>query len=191
MNTIHNIKLQIRRGATLVNNIQKISRIEINGDSIKSIKLCEVLEKSIRLIKKNDEKKINIQVESISDKIIVQADDLLQALFDNILNNALKHNNNPIAEILIRISSEQREKINYYKLEFIDNGKGVEDERKKVIFQRGYEKDRSTSGMGLGLSLVNKIIIHYKGQIWVEDKVAGDYSKGSIFIILIPKGRLI
>ena len=41
--------------------------------------------------------------------------------------------------------------------------------------------------MGLGLSLVRKIIANYKGHIWVEDKVLGDYKKGSNFIILIPE----
>jgi signal transduction histidine kinase len=41
--------------------------------------------------------------------------------------------------------------------------------------------------MGLGLSLVKKIIDSYKGQIWVEDKIKGDFTKGSNFIILIPE----
>ena len=41
--------------------------------------------------------------------------------------------------------------------------------------------------MGVGLSLVKKIIKKYNGKIWVEDKVKGDYTKGSNFIILIPE----
>ena len=40
--------------------------------------------------------------------------------------------------------------------------------------------------MGLGLSLVKKIITSYK-HIWVEDNVKGNSAKGSIFIILIPE----
>ena len=42
--------------------------------------------------------------------------------------------------------------------------------------------------MGIGLTLVKKAIETYNGQIWVEDRIAGDYSKGSNFIILIPEG---
>jgi len=41
--------------------------------------------------------------------------------------------------------------------------------------------------MKFGLSLVKKILTSYNGEIWVENKVQGDYSKGSIFIILIPE----
>jgi len=43
--------------------------------------------------------------------------------------------------------------------------------------------------MGLGLSLVKKIIDSFNGKIWVEDKVKNDYSKGSNFTILLPEER--
>ena len=44
------------------------------------------------------------------------------------------------------------------------------------------------SGMGLGLSLVKKIIENYHRVIWVEHRIKGDYTKGSNFVILIPEG---
>ena len=72
-------------------------------------------------------------------------------------------------------------------MEFIDNGVGIEDSRKKIVFQRGYGDEKSIHGMGLGLSLVQKIIDNYNGKIWVEDRVNGDYTKGSNFVILIPE----
>ncbi len=45
----------------------------------------------------------------------------------------------------------------------------------------------SVNGMGLGLSLVNHIIMKYNGYIWAENNVKDDYSKGSNFILLIPE----
>jgi len=56
-----------------------------------------------------------------------------------------------------------------------------------VIFQRAFNTNKTVSGMGIGLSLVKKIIETYNGQIWVEDRVKGEYSKGSKFIVLIPE----
>ena len=41
--------------------------------------------------------------------------------------------------------------------------------------------------MGVGLSLVAKIITLYNGKIWVEDRIENDYKKGSNFILLIPE----
>ncbi|MFW9945657.1 MAG: ATP-binding protein [Candidatus Odinarchaeota archaeon] len=43
------------------------------------------------------------------------------------------------------------------------------------------------SRLGLGLSLVKKIITTFNGSIWVEDRIKGNYKKGSNFIILLQK----
>jgi len=43
------------------------------------------------------------------------------------------------------------------------------------------------SGMGLGLSLVAKIVKSYNGKIWVEDRIRGDYTQGSNFVIILPE----
>ncbi len=58
---------------------------------------------------------------------------------------------------------------------------------KEQIFQRGQVEKKDKVGLGLGLTLVKKIVGSYNGQIWVEDKVAGDCSKGSNFIIILPE----
>ena len=71
-------------------------------------------------------------------------------------------------------------------MEFIDNGIGISDKRKEIIFQEGIESEKGTKGMGFGLSLVKKIIDKYNGKIWIEDRIKGDYTKGSNFVILIP-----
>ena len=100
--------------------------------------------------------------------------------------NAVEHNENPKIEIFIDIIMELIENKNYIKMEFKDNGIGISDYRKKSIFEKGIRKDQRSKGMGLGLSLVKKIIDSYNGKIWVENKVKGDSSKGSNFIVLIP-----
>jgi len=62
----------------------------------------------------------------------------------------------------------------------------VPDDRKDIIFKKGNRELKGDKGMGLGLSLVSKIINSFNGKIWVEDKIKGDYRKGSNFIIILP-----
>ena len=182
------IKKQIVQGDILMKNFRKLSNLENIQVSLKLVDVLNVLEECINFIDSSFKNRdLSIQVESVSDEIFVQADDLLFDVFQNILNNAVKHNNNPTVEIMIRIVKEERGMKKYIQFEFIDNGNGIPDHRKQLIFQRNHLKKEYVKGKGIGLSLVFKIIKNYDGEIWLEDKVKGDCSKGSKFVILIPE----
>ena len=183
-----NLQEPVKRARRLISNVKKLSRLDNTKIELNSIEVNTVLKEAINFVNKSFHgRKINIRVDSPYKEIFAQANSLLSEVFENILYNAIKYCQNLSIEIDIRISKVQKDTIDYVKLEFIDNGIGIPDIRKELIFQRAYTEDRSVSGMGIGLSLVKAIITRYKGQIRVEDKVQGDYSKGSNFIILIPE----
>ncbi|HDZ17850.1 MAG TPA: HAMP domain-containing histidine kinase [archaeon] len=73
------------------------------------------------------------------------------------------------------MSKTELKDVNYVKLEFMDNGIGVQDSKKEGIFLEGYKELKGGKGMGIGLSLITKIIKLYNGKIWVEDRTKGDY----------------
>ena len=182
------IERTVKRGAKLISNVRKLSQLEDSSTSIRSIELSILLKKSIMNLKNAFRiRSINIQIDSQRNNIFVQANSLLQDVFENILFNAVRHNQNSTVEIFIKISNYEEDGIKFIKMEFTDNGIGIDDPRKVTIFLRGSKEDKDLSGMGLGLSLVSKIIESYNGKIWVEDKILGDYTKGSNFIILIPE----
>ena len=185
------IKEQVIRGSNLVSNIRRLSDLEESELIVKPIDIYSVIKNLIEFIKNQfPEKNINIQVDNTEKEVFVLANRYLVDAFENIFDNSIRHNKNPTIEILIRISRIKKEGINYVKSEFLDNGIGIEDIRKDSIFQRDRKKDKAFFGQGLGLSLVKKIIDMYNGQIWVEDKVPGEYSIGSNFIIIIPEALL-
>ena len=115
------------------------------------------------------------------------ANNLLQDVIDNILHNAVKHNHNPNINIAVIISKLIQDDIKYIKLEFIDNGLGISEAQKTTIFKRGALEPSSFYRLGLGLSLVKRLVESYDGRIWVEDRVEGDYTKGSKFNLLIKE----
>ncbi|MFW9936739.1 MAG: PAS domain S-box protein [Candidatus Thorarchaeota archaeon] len=182
------IKEQIIRGANLVSNVRKLSILDETSPNLNNIEVFEFLNKSKKYINVEfPERKINIQFSSPFESYFVKANNLLLDVFNNLLYNAVKHNNNEVANVLIRASETQKNLKNYLKLEFIDNGLGIPDEQKNVIFQLEEWSVNNFSRIGLGLSLVKKIMSTFEGQIFVEDKVKGNFSKGSNFILLIPK----
>ncbi len=178
---------QVKRGSNLVSNVQILSKIESDAPLLKKMEIIQVLKEAIQFIKTSYTKDINIRVESQEPAFHTYTNELLLEVFENLLINSIKHNDNSKINILIKIFKEKRETNDYIRIEFQDNGKGIEDSRKEKIFNRFFSRDSKVNGMGLGLSLVRKIITTYNGKIWVEDKIKDDYSKGSNFIILLPK----
>lgn len=189
-NFIDIIKDQIARGTNLISNIRKLSEIEEIESQLKRVELFEILHNARDYVRKSFySKKIDIKIQSEYEKLYLNANELLEDIFENVLINGIRYNNSSNIELIITITKETSNDKNFVKMEFHDNGIGIPDEMKEKIFQRGYDQKGIIKGLGLGLTLVKKIIAVYGGQIWVEDKVKGDYTKGSKFIILLPEAE--
>lgn len=182
------IKSQIKKSKKLVKKIKILSELEESLHPIKSIELCEFLRKSINLMYNTfPEKEINLQIDSLNKKFFVQANELLLEVFENLLINAIKYNDKQKIELEIKISETHKDGTKFLKIEFRDNSMGIMDDKKTFIFKKGFKEHKSGKGMGFGLALVKKILDSYKGYVWVENRVKGDFTQGSNFILLIPR----
>ena len=186
---INIIKDQIIKGTLLVSNVQKLSQIEDGNDiRLKEMDVREFINEAKKYTQESfQERTIKIDEYYFIKKPIILANELLLDVFENILNNAVKYNDSPIVRIQTKISREIENGKKYVKIEFINNGIGVVDKKKEIIFKKGYKKEKGTKGMGFGLTLVKKLIKSYNGKIWVEDNVKGDYTQGSNFVLIIPE----
>jgi len=182
------IKQQLERGASLVSNVRKHSEIEEGDILVKSVDVIKVINESIKnVLSRFHYREIEINIEKTNEIPNVKGGDLLIDAIENILINGALHNESDMNRIEINVSEVYKDAEKFVKLEFKDNGIGIIDERKKAIFERNYNKDKSTGGMGIGLSLVKTIINSYDGQVKVDNRVMGDHTKGSIFIILLKQ----
>jgi len=181
---------QIERGKKLINNVRKITKIDESEVNLEKIEAFQLLEKAIEYLKNSFQARdIDIHINSSEKKFYVSANNLLLDVFENILINAVRHNNKSKIEITVDISKDNSQNMGYIKMEFEDNAIGISDYRKKSIFEKGKRKSLKSKGMGLGLSLVKKIIDSYNGDIRVEDRVKGDYKQGSNFIIFLQEAK--
>jgi signal transduction histidine kinase len=181
------IEEQVTRGANLVTNVHKLSEIGKYKIRLNKINPIKILEERIEYILNSyPNEEINIRKDYLEEPIMVQGNDLLMDVFENIIINAIKHNQHPVKVIQIKISREEIRDLNWIRFEFIDNGIGISDSDKENIF-RGLYKSKVGGGMGVGLSLVRKIIENHDGKIWVENRFEEDHSKGSNFIILLKE----
>ena len=181
---------QVNRGKKLIRNINKITEIDETDIELEKIESIRELNKAIEFTKTGfPSKNISIQVNNPPPKIYLLANNLLLDVFENILINAVRHNDKSNIEITIDINIEAEEHKNYVKFEFKDNGIGISGYRKKEIFEKGTRTSQKSQGMGLGLSLVKKIVDSFKGDIWVEDKIKGNSKQGCNFVLFLQKAE--
>ncbi len=182
------IEEQINRGKKLVKNFRKLTELESSIIPLEPVDLLKTLTKAIQFVQASFPfRRIDIKIDCEIKIVQVNANDLLFDAFENVLINSINYNENDLIQIVVSISEIVDFKREFIKLEFKDNGVGIEDTKKYEILQEGHKKTKESKGMGIGLSLVAILINLYDGKIWIEDRISGAPSKGSNFVILLPK----
>ncbi|WP_373839162.1 PAS domain S-box protein [Methanospirillum sp.] len=110
------------------------------------------------------------------DNLEMYADPLLPKIFENLLDNSIRHGMNVT---LISINYEIQPD-NQLMLIWEDNGVGIEKDSKNRIFERGYGKNT-----GLGLFLIKEIL----SLSGISIHETGEIGKGAKFCLLIPEDK--
>ena len=100
----------------------------------------------------------------------------------NLTKNAVEAlNSSHVENPEINISTSYKEK--YILVEISDNGPGIPVELQKAIFEPDVSTKKSglSFGLGLGLSIVKKIITSHEGNIKLSSS-----EKGTSFKIILP-----
>ena len=163
----------------MATNILTINKLDNkNIINTEEFRLDEQIRKSILLLEnKWCEKDIELNVE-LDDVIIQGNKDLINQIWINLLDNAIKFSS---INGQIRIELNNGEK----RCEFIieDQGIGISEEDKDRIYEKFYKSDKSRNleGTGLGLSIVKRIVDLHKGEISLDSKL-GEGTKISVFL---------
>ncbi|MGV9197737.1 MAG: CheR family methyltransferase [Promethearchaeia archaeon] len=191
--TIELMKDQILRGGKLIKNIQRLSRVDKTFAQITSLSLVDIINEQISNVKKDYPKEdINIKFNypKEKDSLIVNASKFLDEAIYNLLNNAIIHNESETKRINIRVRTYKKSHNDFYRVDIEDNGIGISDQQMKKIFgKKSTIEDSARGGLGIGLSIVKKLINNSNGEMWVERRVQTDYTKGTRFVLLLPKDK--
>ncbi len=174
---------QVRRGINVMSNVRKISEIESGESPLVPVNLRSSMKIAIDLVCQSfPNREIDVRAD-IDPNLLLSADSLLVDLIYNILHNSVKHTEDD--PVIIDVSVSNIESEDHVQLSFEDNGQGIPNDVKPLIFDK-YAMDKYKQS-GIGLTLVKTIIDHYHGKVVVEDRVKGDYTQGTRFIFHIHK----
>jgi signal transduction histidine kinase len=128
-----------------------------------------------------ERKNIDVRFDSRSGGLIDGDQEFLEYACYNLLTNAVKYSPAQTA-ISVRAHTEGDRVL----VSVEDQGYGMDEKDLQNIFRRFYRskraKDSGEAGVGVGLALVEEIVIQHGGTIQVESEVG----RGSCFTISLP-----
>jgi len=174
----------INRSSRMINDVKKLTQVQAGKIPMKTVDLCKILSEVKSQYEKIPGRSVTINY-SPGRNCRVKADELLKEVFENLVENSIRHSTGPVTIDLAleRVTIEGHE---YYRITVSDTGPGIPDKAKKKLFRSLREIGKKTDRRGFGLYLVLTLIDRYQGQVWVEDRVLGEYSKGAKFVVMLP-----
>jgi signal transduction histidine kinase len=178
-NYINRIHTNIQLMSNLIEGILKYSiAIKNPKNEFGLIDTKEILKEVIQVL--NPSSDIKIQISQTLPKIHANRIQMIQ-VFQNLLDNAIKYLDKP--EKIIKIDCKSIG--SFWEFSITDNGVGIKkDDYTRIlkIFQK-VEENTHLGGTGIGLAIVERIVILHGGKLWLES----EFGKGTTFFFTISK----
>jgi len=158
----------------LTTSARELSAVMLQQDAeLTAVSLGKTLETQLERVR-SSRQAVAITTTGPIPAVEVHADELLSAVFRNVLGNAVEHNDKDLPKVTVGTHLEE----NTVTVRIADNGRGVPDSQKAEIFGRG-NKGLESDGTGIGLYLVSSLVDRYGGAVWIED----NDPEGAIFCV--------
>jgi len=173
------------RLSQLIDNFLNYSRISRNRQAfaLESLDPAELAKQAADAVTEKFARagfELEVDLRAGLPKIEADSDALVTALI-NLLDNAYKYSGTS-QQVTLKVYQQN----DFVVFSVIDYGIGLSKKEKDKVFEKFYRADRkltsTTSGVGLGLSIVKSIVEGHNGTIKV-DSIPGE---GSTFSICIP-----
>lgn len=184
------IEQSVKVQSQLIDDLLDVSRMIVGKLSmeIKEVNLADVIRmavESVQELAKN--KSIQIATTLSPESNMILGDQVrLQQIIWNLLTNAIKFSPHK-SKIEIRLQYIDKDSKRFAKVTVSDSGKGIPEIFLPYIFNRFSQADGASTrlhgGLGLGLSIVQKLVELQGGNIRAENMGEG---KGALFTINFP-----
>jgi PAS domain S-box-containing protein len=174
----------LQRSARLISNVRKMQKLLEGYYRTRTMDVRDVLADVHNAYGAIPYKPVTLDYNG-NERCHVRANDLLYDVFANLVTNAIKHTGDR-ANISVKLERVEKNGKGYCRVSVDDDGPGIPDDFKSVVFNRMLKGTANAKGMGMGLYLVKSLVDSYGGRVWVEDRVKGDYAKGAKFVVMLP-----
>ncbi|TXI89688.1 MAG: HAMP domain-containing histidine kinase [Cupriavidus sp.] len=170
----------------MIRDILDIYRLDggtVDGQTAESIRISDLLSEAADISRANAlRKRITMVIESVNaDRAILIEKPLVVRILENLVSNALKYSPRE-STVTVRIDIEGK----FLHMIVRDQGPGLSEADQAKLFKKFARlASRPTGGessIGLGLAIVDRIVQHLGGRVWVETI----HGRGATFKVELP-----
>ena len=175
------IKEESMRLSSMASNVLILSRVESQTilTDVSEFNLSEQVRSAILLLEEKwCGKNIDLQIDF--DEYTVEAnEELLKQVWINLIDNAVK-----FAPRYGTVSLEIKDEGDFLSVKISNTGSEIPAEKREKIFNKFYQADEShaTSGNGIGLAIVKRLVVLHNGHVGVESE-----NDVTSFTVTLPK----
>ena len=179
---VQEINRSAKNMTQMLDEVQQLSRIGKNYEQfMRRLSFDEISRAALEIHKKTlTEKEIKIVIDPGLPFVYGNFEELC-LLMNKLIDNAIKFMGDQESPV-IHIGSMEKENEKVFFIE--DNGIGILPDYHERVYKLFEKLDRDSSGVGVGLTIVKRIIDAHHGKIWVESE---GKKKGSKFYFSFPE----
>ncbi len=171
----------------LVSQVQamyEFAKLGKEASNMEFFDLNELINALIEDLNFSNNKNIKIEIDKFPK--IYGSKELVKRLFLNLITNAIKYNDKEEKSIKIGFNGEENLSAGTFARIYVkDNGNGISKEDLGNVFKlfnRASENNSKKEGLGVGLTVVERVIELHLGKINIESEIG----KGTYFKFLLP-----
>ncbi len=179
---LHDISTEAERLNRIIENLLVLARMGREPAQIESVAVDHIVAGLVATHRKQHPHRTT-NVQNKSQHVIADASDFcVEQVVRNLLSNAEKYSPNE-APIDVTLESTADE----VTVSISDRGAGIDAAEMPRIFDPFYRspKTRAVSGVGIGLTVCQRLIDSHSGRIWTEQREGG----GTTMVFTLPAAR--
>ncbi|MDX1359157.1 MAG: ATP-binding protein [Clostridia bacterium] len=167
---------EVNRVSYIIQNLLHFSRQKYSSRS--RVNIVDIIERSLSLVRfliRKDKIEITTDISADVPAVLCSEQEIEQVLINLLMNSRYALNekfgsNSDDKKISITGSMFMKDDTKWLNLEIYDNGSGIPDEFKGLIFDPFFTMKEKNEGTGLGLSISYGIIKKHNGEIYFESR---------------------
>jgi two-component system, sensor histidine kinase len=176
---------QLKHLCRLVDDLLDVQRISSGKIELRreTVSLRDVLEQAVATVRPAlDERGHALELDLPPRPVVLEADGVrLTQVVANLLNNAIRYTDPP-GKIALQASVLGDE----VRVQVTDNGRGIAADVLPRIFDMFIQEQDGGGGLGLGLTLVKRLVGLHAGRVQAHSEGPG---RGATFTIWVPVGQ--